>query len=133
MYHQIEFLDEYLKKSTCIDAIKCQILLLEKTFHELIFWIKMIENEEDIAHAMVSILCHLHDVTKICANINNTDQNFLEISNKNLFYDDDDDKHLPIPVYSVIKPSMGTEHILNNLLSQGRFSTERKIILQMTL
>ena len=70
-------------------------------------WSETIENEEDVDHGMVSFFCHLHHVTQNCANLNNTDQIFLYFANKHLFYDDDDDYHLPIPVYSVIKPSMG--------------------------
>ena len=46
----------------------------------------------------------------IYANLNNTDQIFLGFANKHLFYDKNDDDHLPIPVHSGIKPSMG--HIL---------------------
>ena len=41
----LEFFDEDLKKSAWIDAMKCQILLWNKALHELILWIKMIENE----------------------------------------------------------------------------------------
>ena len=50
-----------------------------------------------------------------------------------LFYDDDDDENLPIPVYSGIKFSMGLELILNISLSLGIFYTERKLILNETL
>ena len=70
-------------------------------------WLETIENEEDIDHGMVSLFRHLHHVTQNYANLNNTDQIFLCFANKHIFYDDDDDDHLPIPVYSGIKPSMG--------------------------
>ena len=69
-------------------------------------WIKTIENEEDVDHGMFSLFRHLHRVTQNLANINNTDQNFPDFANKHLFYNDDDDEHLPIPVYSGIKTSM---------------------------
>ena len=121
------------KKSACIDAMKCQILLLKKALHELILWLETIQNEEDIDHGMVSLFRHLHHVTQNCANLNNTDQMFLDFSKNHLFYDDYDDEHLPIPVYSGIRHSMGTKFILNALLSLGRFSTERKILLNDTL
>ena len=85
----------------------------------------MMENEQDIDHVIVSLFCCLHHVTQNCANINDTDQKFLYFENKHLFYDNDDEEHLPIPVYSGIKPSMGPEFILNNLLFHGIFSTER--------
>ena len=41
-----------------------------------------------------------------CANINNTDQNFLGFYKNHLFYDNDNDENLPIMVYSGIKTSM---------------------------
>ena len=55
---------------------------------------------------MVSLFRHLHHVTQNCANLNNTDQTFPDFANKHIFYDDDDNEKLPIPVYSGIKPSM---------------------------
>ena len=82
---------------------------------------------------MVSIFGHSHHVTQNCANLNNTDQIFPDFVNKHLFYDDEDYDHLPNPVYSGIKPSMGPEFNLNTLLSLGIFSTERKILLNDTL
>ena len=82
----LEFLDEDLKKSTCIDAKKCHILLQNKVLHELTLWNKMIENEEDIYHGMVSLFCHLHHVIQNCANSNNNDQNFLDFANKHIYF-----------------------------------------------
>ena len=72
----LEFLDEDLKKSAWIDAMKCQILLRKNLLNELILWLETIENEEDVDHGMVSLFRHLHNVTQNCANLNNTDQNF---------------------------------------------------------
>ena len=95
----------------------------KEVLQELILCLETIKNEEDIDHGMVSLLRHLHHATQNCANLNKTDQNFLDFSNKYLFFDDDNDEHLAIPVYSCIKPYMGTEFILNTLLSLGRFST----------
>ena len=92
-----------------------------------------IENEQYIDHGKVSLFRHLHHVTQNCANLNNTDQNFSPFTNKHLFYDNDDDEHLLIPVYSGIKPSMVTEFIFDTLLSLGRFPTERKLLLNDTL
>ena len=82
---------------------------------------------------MVSLFCHLYYVTQNCANLNITDQVFLYIENKHLFYDDDDDDHLTILVYLSIKNSICPELILNTLLSLSRFSTDREIILNDTL
>ena len=47
--------------------------------------------------------------------------------------EDSDYDHLPIPVYSYIKPTMGTQFILHLLLSMGHFSTEIDLTLNETL
>ena len=87
--------------------MKCQILIQMKALHELILWLETTENEEYIDHGMVLSFRHLHYVTKNCANINNTDQISLGFTSKHMFYYYDKNEHLPIPVYSGIKPSMG--------------------------
>ena len=82
-------------------------ITLKKALHELILWLDTLENEEDIDHGMVSLFHHLHHVTQNCANLNNTNKNFPDFTNKHLFYENGNDEHLTILVYSVIKPSMG--------------------------
>ena len=47
----------------------------------------------------------------------------------NLVYNDDHEDHLPIPVFSYIRPTMGTQFILHLLLSLGHFSTEIDLLL----
>ena len=112
--------------------MKRQTFFWKKALHKLILWLETIENEEDIDRGMVSLFHHLHNVTQNCANLNNTDQVFLDFTNKHLFYDDEDDDHLPLPIYLCVKPSIGPKFIFNTLLSLGRLSTKRKIILNDT-
>ena len=102
----LEFIDEDLKKSAWVDAMKCQIWFWKKALHGLILWLEKIEDEEEIDHGMVSLLFHLQHITQNFSNLNNTDQIFPDFAKNHLFYDDNDE-HLPIPVYSVIKTSMG--------------------------
>ena len=128
-----KFLYKDIKKYALIDAMKCPILILKKSLRELVLWLETIENEEDIDHGMVSLFQNLHYATLNCANLNNTDQIFPDFANKHVFYDDDNNYHLNFPLYSCIKHSMETEFILIPLLSLGRFSTERKLLLNGTL
>ena len=65
--------------------MKRQILLRKKALRELILWLEMIENEEDIDHGIVSLFLHLHHVAQNFANINNTDQTFLDLEKKYIF------------------------------------------------
>ena len=82
---------------------------------------------------MISFFRHLHHVTQNCASINNIDQIFPNFSKKHLFYNYDNDEHLPIPLHSGIKPSRGEEFIINILLFLGIFSTARKVVFNDTL
>ena len=75
----LELIDEDLKKSAWIDAMKCQILLQKKALRELMLWLETIKNKEYIDHVMVLLFRYLHHVTQNCANINNTDKNFLDL------------------------------------------------------
>ena len=87
----------------------------------------MIENEEDIGQGMFSLFGRLHHVTQNCANINDANRKFPGFANKHLFYDNENDKHFLIPVYSGIIPFMGSEFIINTSLSLGVFSTQGKL------
>ena len=127
------FLVEDLKKYTWIDSMEGQIVPQKKALYELMLWLETIENKEHIDHGMVLLFRYLQHVIPNCANLNNTDKVFFGFANKHLFYDDDDDEHLPIPVYSGIKLSMGASFILNPLLSLGRLSIESELFLNDTL
>ena len=49
---------------------------------------------------------------------------FLNHVEKKLILNDDEEDHLPVPVFSYIIPTMNTLFILHILLSMGRFETE---------
>ena len=51
------------------------------------------------------------------------DNELLEFTKQNLIYEDNN-SHLPIPVYSYMRPTMVHQFILNILLSLGKFSTK---------
>ena len=63
----------------------------------------------------------------------NEELSFLEHAESNLIFVDSDNAHLPIPVYSYLKPSMSVQFLHNILLSMGRFSTEIKLELHDTI
>ena len=46
---------------------------------------------------------------------------------------DDDLRHIPIPVFSYVKPTMGARFLLHVMLSLGDFDTEVDLILHRTL
>ena len=56
--------------------------------------------------------------------INDNDALFLHHINSNLIDEDENQAHLPIPVYSYIKPTTGVQFINHIMLSMGRFTSE---------
>ena len=129
-----KLLDNNIESSHWIDAMKCQVFFRKKALPELIAWVDSIELQyEDMYTPMVDLFRKLSYVVTNLDNLHDDDQRFLDFADEYLFYEDNDEDHLPIPVYSSIKPSMGPEFILNTLLSLGRFSTERELLLHNTL
>ena len=64
--------------------------------------------------------------------MSDSDTDDWEFIMKNLLYDDES-KHLPVPVYSYVKPSLGTRFVLHLLLSLGHFETELDLLLHRSL
>ena len=61
------------------------------------------------------------------------DIEFQEFADSHLLYNDASEEHLPIPVFSYVRPTMGTQFILHILLSVGRYSTEIDLLKHSTL
>ena len=67
---------------------------------------------------------------------NSTDaieNSFIQFKNRNFLFDDSTEEHLPIPVFSYVRPTFGTQFILNILLSLVRYVTEIDILHQVSL
>ena len=65
--------------------------------------------------------------------MNEDDIEFQEFADSHLLYNDASEEHLPIPVFSYVRPTMGTQFILHILLSVGRYSTEIDLLKHSTL
>ena len=133
-----EFLDEDIYQSTWIDASKNQIMIRKKAIPELLSWLDSIIVDENNERTMETIqffqiLYHVTHSDK--ESLDDDETYFYEYAMSSLVceYDDGYDNHLPIPVYTYIKPSMGTQFLLHIMLSMGRFSTERELLLQPTI
>ena len=134
----IELLDIDFYKTAWIDGKQCQILLRRKALPEIILWIEKIQNENEhnvILIFLLEKLQYLFDSFSEGDPLEDVDINMLRFAQQHLMYDYDDgfDKHLPIPVYSYIKPTMGPQFLLHILLSMGRFETERKLLLNPSM
>ena len=52
---------------------------------------------------------------------------------KEIIYDSGKDEHLPVPVYSYLKPTLGVQFIHHILISLGRFTTEIDLTMQSSI
>lgn len=125
-----ELLNDDVAKSAWIDGMKCQIMLRSKALPELLSWIDSIEHELNDDDKQIVDLIHRIEYVfdEDEESLNDDDKDFLQFAKKHLVCDYDDE-HLPIPVFSYIKPSQGPLFILHILLSMGRFTTERELLL----
>ena len=99
--------------------------------------------------AMQQIMIWLHDIIQYDNDFNEDNgksdiyqffQFISDVINSNtgnllnhFVYNDETDLHLPIPVYSYIRPDMGTQFILHIFLSLCRFSTEIDLLQHTTV
>ena len=123
-----DLIQDNLYKSAWFDGKDCQVLLRIKALPELLLWLTNIEGEDNCDRDMVSLFRRLDRALS-----SSEDEEFRTFAYKHLIYKEDSNEHLPIPVYSYIKPTMAPEFILHILLSMGRFHTEREILLQPSL
>lgn len=128
--------DEYTKllvndiwSSAWIDLLQCQVKLRRKAFSEISNWLTKIEDEEDFPNTMVSVVRKIFYVYRVdYDSLSEPDKEFFEFARDNLVKDEGN-KHLPIPVYDFIKPTMGPQFLHHLLLSMGRFDTELDLLL----
>ena len=142
-----EILDEELKtnlnETIWVDFLLQQVKVRRKAFPEIMKYLAEIEGDvnddegEERSHAITAMSTIFHEIQLVCENRReNLDEAqiiFLIHVETNLMVDNDDEDHLPVPVFSYIKPTMGVQFLLHILLSMGRFATEIDLTLQGSL
>ena len=127
-----------LKTSCWIDSLQKQVFLRKKALPELIASIesKFTEMGSQCTESFLKMYHWLKNILEL--SIGNKSElnerqlkrwNFIEES---LLYDDGG-KHLTIPVFSYVKPTLGPRFILHLLLSLGHFETELDLLLKPNL
>ena len=111
-----------------IDGMQRLVLLRKTAINKLIDYIenKMTHHDKEADHIkiMIDLFKNIHH------NYIHNPESLIE----NIWVQDDiEEEHLPIPVYSYIKPTMGTHFILHLLLSMGHFDTEVDLTLHQNL
>ena len=132
-------LDPSMKKSVWVDGLQNKVFLRVKAFPEMLKYLEdmnLSDDLEDPANVMNAFLVdiiHLHNEFNMLGAFEcDEDNQHWQFIRQNMLYDDDK-KHIPIPVYSYIKPTMGPRFIHHIMLSLGEFDTEVDLILHRTL
>ena len=132
-------LDPSMNKSVWVDGLQNKVFLHVKAFPEILTFLQDmhlsddLEDPDNVMNAFLVEIIHLHDEFNMLGafECDNDSQKWNFIQQHMLY--DDDNRHIPIPVYSYIKPTMGPRFIHHIMLSLGEFDTEVDLILHRTL
>lgn len=129
---------EDIRYTSFVDGLKHRICVRVGSLDELNIHISsiFIDEEEvpvDIMVNLFSRIINLHRRYKDQDSHEDIDDYNSWCHIKEHILHDDDQKHLPIPMYSYVKPKMGTSFIFHILLSLVSFDTEFDLLLHNTL
>ena len=116
-------------QSYWIDGFGRTVLLRKKAIAEVLAWLNTVIRSDTDFYSnngkaeIYNLFFQINNIMNF--NPENTPHHFI--------HNDDSCMHLPIPVYSYIRPNMGTQFLLHILLSLGHFSTELDLIQQDSL
>jgi predicted GIY-YIG superfamily endonuclease len=122
-------LNDDLRMSPWIDGLQRKVKLRKTALPEILEWCSYLETEEsDQTQGRVIMIQLIRDINTVISEtrdiLNEDDSQFLSFILKHLIYDDSKEDHLPIPVFSYIRPNNAVQFLNHILISMGRFSTE---------
>ena len=117
----MEMTNQDIRKSAWIDGLQHQVFVRRKALREVIDYCDSLEEESNPISSMIELFRSIHQEL---ANENVEDEEFRDHICSNLLDDDFGFDHLPCPVYSYVKPTMGFSSLHHVLLSMGKFETE---------
>ena len=82
---------------------------------------------------MIKSFEKMFKVMNTTENLTNEEICFEKFVKKEIIHDSSRDEHLPIPVYSYLKPTLGVQFIHHILISMGRFYTEIDLTMQPSI
>ena len=118
-----------IKKTCWIDGLQRQVKLRQNALPELLEWCNSLADENEDVEGRLELIQLFQRLAFVLRNeqdllqFNDEDREFFTHVKANLIHDTDN-THLPIPVYSFVKPSNSIQFLNHILLSLGRFSTE---------
>ena len=128
-----------LSSTMWVDGLQNQVRLRTKAIKEVQEYIESIEvqgRRNDPKNKMISIFTEIFRLNT-CSHENAYFDDVDDVLQWKFIKDhmlyDDDQRHIPVPVFSYIKPTMGPRFLLHIMLSMGEFETELGFILHPTI
>ena len=143
-----EALTESLFESIWVDHLQRVVLLRKRAITEVKAFLINIEHDinyftdenDDRYDGVQDIIIVFKKIITVVEKINNDEslsedeKYFYDFALSQLIKDDQEQHdHLPVPVFSYIRPNTGLRYIHHLLLSMGRFTTEIDLILHPTI
>ena len=124
--------------SMWIDGVQRQIKIRRKALPEIKIFLSTLTvpvERYDPLNIMLTLfkdIIRIYELKENGSEMTDTDKIKFRFMESSLIYDDSE-RHLPIPVFSFIKPHMGTRFLLHIMLSMGKFDTEYDLNLHCSL
>ena len=134
-------IDKDFMLSAWIDGLGHQVCLRKKAIPEALAYIEKtfpsFDNEDDQPPFYVTIdffhlIQELFEANSQGEELDEESREVFDFMKQNLIHDDTC-THLPVPVFSYVKPTMNTQFILHILISLGHFETEADLTAHSSL
>eukprot|EP00957_Ditylum_brightwellii_P033391 2530290-Ditylum_brightwellii.AAC.1 len=129
-------LSDNIMMSAWVDCLRRSVEIRKEALPEIIEYIERVHSDDhdnNVTEAVTSMCAVFETVNDSLDDSLNYCRDFVEHIEGNLIYDDDNNKYLPILVFSFIRLTMGAHFLLHILLSMGKFATENDSIMNATL
>jgi len=92
-------------------------------------------NDDNPKAYMIALFTRIHSVVQSVKAVGEGEEETYSRVHlyANLLHNDQPKEHLPIPVFSYIKPTIGVSFLLYIMLSMGRFATEIDLTLHQSI
>ena len=132
----MDLVNEDVNKTSWIDGLQRKVKLRFLALNEIIEYCDTFD-EGEISHeteSMLSMIRNIHRVFTVdFCTLNDDDQDFFYFANNELIHRDESQKHLPVPVFSYVKPFNPIQFINHILLSMGNYFTEIDLMMHTSM
>jgi hypothetical protein len=123
-----EMISIELFESSWVDGLQHKVMVRKRALPEIMQYCESIDIR-GIDESLTLMIALFTDINKELQSDVVLNESFRSHIEMNLLDDDESFEHLPCPVYSYIKPTLGPQFLHHVLLSMGQFSTEVDLLM----